>query len=385
MKTEAFGKGISGDYSGSDAPSAICISGGDMQLKYVFIHGTAGWGSYDKRYEKMPYWGMRGGDLISYLNEKGFDSYAASVSPFGSAWDRACELYAQIFGKTVDYGSCHSKAFGHERFGRDYSECPLIRDLTDDTKLVLIGHSFGGTTARMFAELMAHGDEGERTSAGEDDISPLFMGGMEHRIHAVAAVAAALNGNSVFEMLEDPDFDPGSVKVPWWSRYFGSRMTNKLQEETDGRDFRDCGDYDMQIDQALLLNRRMGTLPDVYYISVPCAFTKRRGDRYVPQKGMEPFFVMRSFQMGQYTGTTKGGTRIDRRWGKNDGRVNTISEISPFGAPRKHLDPDNLKPGVWNVYPVYNGDHMSLQGGLVHKKNIRSFYADMLAMISAAA
>ena len=65
-----------------------------MELKYVFIHGTAGWGSYDKRYEKMPYWGMRGGDLITYLSEKGFDSYAASVSPYGSTWDRACELYA---------------------------------------------------------------------------------------------------------------------------------------------------------------------------------------------------------------------------------------------------------------------------------------------------
>ena len=36
-----------------------------MKLKYVFIHGTAGWGSYDKRYEKMPYWGMRGGDLMA--------------------------------------------------------------------------------------------------------------------------------------------------------------------------------------------------------------------------------------------------------------------------------------------------------------------------------
>ena len=37
----------------------------------------------------------------------------------------------------------------------------------------------------------------------------------------------------------------------------------------------------------------------------------------------------------------------------------------------------------WNVYPVYKGDHMSLQGGLLHKKNIRSFYTDMLTMISA--
>ena len=162
-----------------------------MKLKYVFIHGTAGWGSYDRQYEKMPYWGMRGGDLIGYLNEKGFDSYAASVSPFGSAWDRACELYAQLYGKKVDYGISHSNAYGHGRFGRDYTECSLIKDMTDDTKLVLIGHSFGGTTARMFAELMAHGDEKEWDAAKDGDLSPLFLGGMEHKIHSVVAVSCA--------------------------------------------------------------------------------------------------------------------------------------------------------------------------------------------------
>ena len=138
------------------------------------------------------------------------------------------------------------------------------------------------------------------------------------------------------------------------------------------------------IDQALRLNERMGTLPDVYYFSVPCSFTKRIGDRYVPEKGMEPFFVMRSCQIGQYTGMTKGGTRIDRNWKENDGRVSTVSEVSPFGAPRKLLESDNLKPGIWNVYPVYHGDHMSLQGGLLHKKTIRSFYLEMLSMIGSA-
>lgn len=355
-----------------------------MKLKYVFIHGTAGWGSYDKRYEKMPYWGMRGGDLIGFLNEKGFDSYAASVSPFGSAWDRACELYAQLWGKKVDYGSSHSKTYGHDRFGRDYTGCSLIPDLTDDTKLVLIGHSFGGTTARMFAELMAHGDEEERAAAKDGDISPLFLGGMEHRIHSVAAVACALNGNSAFDMLADPDFDLKSVKVPWWSRYFGKRMSDSLQTETDGRDIRDSGDYDMQIDRALVLNGRMAALPDVYYYSVPCSCTKKSGDRYIPERGMEPFFVMRSYQIGQYTGMTKGGTKIDHEWNENDGRVSTVSELLPFRAPGRRLDPDNLKPGIWNVYPIYKGDHMSLQGGLLHKHDIRNFYLDMLSMIKAA-
>lgn len=355
-----------------------------MKLKYVFVHGTAGWGSYDSRYEKMPYWGMRGGDLIAYLNEKGFDSYAASVSPFGSARDRACELYAQIYGKKTDYGISHSKTFNHERFGRDYTECPLIPDLDEDTKLVLIGHSFGGTAARLFAELMAHGDEEERAAAKDDDLSPLFTGGKEHKIHSVAAVTCALNGNCSFDMLNDPDFDLNGVKVPWWSRFFGKRMTDRLQSETDGRDAKDSADYDMQIDQARLLNEKMGTLPHVYYYSVPCSYTEKRGDRYVPRKGMEPFFVMRSYQIGQYTGMTKGGITIGKEWNENDGRVSTVSETAPFGAASVKLDPKHPRPGVWNVYPVYNGDHMSLQGGLLHKNDIRSFYLDMLTTISAA-
>jgi len=30
-------------------------------LQYIFVHGLSGWGSYDDRYRRMPYWGMRGG------------------------------------------------------------------------------------------------------------------------------------------------------------------------------------------------------------------------------------------------------------------------------------------------------------------------------------
>ena len=29
--------------------------------QYIFVHGLSGWGSYDKAYERMPYWGMQGG------------------------------------------------------------------------------------------------------------------------------------------------------------------------------------------------------------------------------------------------------------------------------------------------------------------------------------
>ena len=142
-------------------------------LKYVFVHGLSGWGSYDEAYRRMPYWGMRGGDLIAFLREKGVDCYASSVAPTGSAWDRACELYAQLVGTRVDYGVAHSRSFGHDRYGRDFSGCPLLPSW-EETRLVLLGHSFGGATVRLFSELLAHGDAREQAATALDEISPFF-------------------------------------------------------------------------------------------------------------------------------------------------------------------------------------------------------------------
>ena len=51
------------------------------------------------------------------LNEKGIEAYAPAVGPLSSAWDRACELYAQLMGTRVDYGEAHSKMHGHNRYG----------------------------------------------------------------------------------------------------------------------------------------------------------------------------------------------------------------------------------------------------------------------------
>ena len=106
------------------------------RLDCIFVHGLSGWGSYDAAYRKMPYWGMRGGDLIAFLREKGFACYAASVSPTGSAWDRACELYAQLAGARVDYGIAHSPVFHHKRYGHDFLGCPLIPSWDEETRLV---------------------------------------------------------------------------------------------------------------------------------------------------------------------------------------------------------------------------------------------------------
>ncbi|MBO7690723.1 MAG: hypothetical protein J6T14_07845, partial [Clostridia bacterium] len=82
-----------------------------MIVSNVFVHGYMGWGSYDAQYKVMPYWGMFTGDLLKRLNKACFACYAASVAPQGSAWDRACELYAQLAGTRTDYGAAHATLF----------------------------------------------------------------------------------------------------------------------------------------------------------------------------------------------------------------------------------------------------------------------------------
>ena len=356
------------------------------KLTYIFVHGLAGWGRYDKQNARMPYWGMRGSDLMAHLREQGFDCYAASVAPFGSAWDRACELYAQIAGTRVDYGKAHAEAMGHDRFGRDFAGDPLIPAWNNDTRLVLLGHSFGGATVRLLSELLANGDEAERAATDAADLSPFFAGGMAGRIHTLVALSAPLNGTTAYDLFEDPSFNPKAVETPFVGKLAAIMMERGLRVKPDGRDPRDYAAYDMHVDRALELNERISTLPHVYYISVPCSTTVALpSGTHIAKHQTEPLFLRRSFQIGAYTGTTAGGTEIDTSWCENDGLVNTISEKAPLGAPSKPFDRKDIEPGLWNVVPTLEGDHMWLKGGLMHKHDVRGFYLNLLGLIDSLA
>ena len=50
------------------------------------------------------YWGDKL-NIRQDLEENGYESYEASISAFGSNYDRAVELYYYIKGGTVDYGA----------------------------------------------------------------------------------------------------------------------------------------------------------------------------------------------------------------------------------------------------------------------------------------
>ena len=155
--------------------------------------------------------------------------------------------------------------------------------------------------------------------------------------------------------------------------------------EKDGRIDSDYAAYDMYIDNALKLNETITTYDDTYYFSFACTATvKNKDGNHSPEKKiMESLFTSSSEEMGKYTGTTKGGFVIDESWQENDGLVNTVSALAPSSAPTTPFEEGNTVKGVWNIMPIYHGDHMSLQGGMTKINDVKDFYVEHLSMINS--
>ena len=346
---------------------------------FVFCHGLSGWGSYDRQNKYLKHWGMRTGDVLEYLNSQGFNCVSASVAPHGSAWDRACELYAQLSGSVVDYGKEHSERCKHERFGTDYSKNPLIEKWDSENKINLLGHSFGGATVRLMCELLANGSEAEINATDESDVSPLFTGGKADWINSITALASPHNGTTAYDI--DHEEEAGSKMQNWLSGI----MANANNPEEDGRAEYDFANYDMFIDNALELNSKIEALENVYYFSYPCnSSIKQEDGTYIPDEDKtEAMFVRSGILMGKLTETTPKGFVVDESWFMNDGLVNTISARAPFEAPQKDFEEGNVERGIWNIMPIYDGDHMSLQGGFTIKNDVKDFYLKHLELINS--
>ncbi len=359
-------------------------SGWKTNYTYVLVHGLSGWGQFDFQYKFMPYWGMFGGDLVKYLDKQDIKAVAPSVNPHGSAWDRACELYAELTGTRVDYGEAHSKAMGHDRYGEDFTGKGLLENFDSTHKINIVGHSFGGATIRLFSEILANGAPDEIAATG-DNTSPFFQGGKGDYIYSITTLAAPHNGTTAYLVNEDGDPNPPTGFSGFIEKIFNGAMAKANSEEGDGRSANDYANYDMDIDNAHALNATITTLPHVYYFSYACSSCDKQADgTYAPDNSItDVTFRKPARAMGVFSGVTKGGIVLDGTWQENDGLVNTISALAPSSAPSKIFDKANIEPGVWNIMPVMKGDHMSPNGGLFKNNNIRPFFTDLISMINS--
>ena len=396
----------------------------------VFVHGLFGWGQRDKIFRIMPYWGMTTGSLPDYLATQGYETYAASVGPLSSAWDRACELYAQLVGARTDYGVKHAQDFGHERYGIDY-ETPLFDGWGTERAVNLVGHSFGGATTRLFLEILTNGcpEEVAAAKAAGVEPSPFFLGGKGGWVHSLTAIAAPHNGTTFIESNSDftkftADLTTAAAKALGLSSLkgvydfqldqFGIRKDdNETFSQALDRvlrsDFLSHNDnafLDLTIDKSLEINKGIEIQPNVYYFSYAGDQTSTdplTGNHYptvsaIPSNGMCALMMPGSVNMGKYYDKyTAGGIYIDQSWLPNDGLVNTVSALYPTTTDKNTtecLKRDGtqgwvnydgysdiaFQPGIWYVMPVTRADHMQFVGGIANKSIIEThlFYRNLM-------
>ena len=384
--------------------AAANTQSGATRYPTVYVHGLMGWGEHDQIYSAVPYWGLST-DLMPYMTSKGYESYAASVGPLSSAWDRACELYAQLTGTTVDYGAAHAAEYGHARYGATYDK-PLFAGWSASKKINLVGHSFGGATIRLFLDILADGSAEEQAAAkaAGTEVSPFFEGGKADWVYSLTTLAAPHNGTTFLECCDNmaqfaAEASTAMAKLLGISDFKGVydfqleqfgfyRKDGETVLEALDRvlhsDFLSHNDNvfrDLTIDRALELNDDIEIQPNVYYFSYAGDKTRQStltGER-TSAVDMTPLFVPFANQMcGYYDQTTAGGFRIDKSWAPNDGLVNTVSALYPTDSAGRCLTQSGktgyvqqdgysnvgYQPGVWNVMPVRHYDHGNFIAGM---------------------
>ena len=392
----------------------------ENEYPFVFVHGMGGWGAYEEN-APMPYWGGMGFDglkmstsdtnIVDILNSYGVETYEASVGPFSSAWDRACELYAQLTGTVVDYGEAHSKEHNHERYGYSYEGKALMGENWDlTTPINIMGHSFGGPTVRLFASLMYYGDETETAATGEET-SPLFKGGHDV-IHSCTTFSSPNDGTPIADFLVDLKLIAliafagnllGTLfgdNVMMWSLRFGhfgitppegqDRAKFSIRNIVNFYNANDNCGYDMTIDGARKLNEKINVAPNTYYYSYTAIATKENA-LGMQQLQTASLFSFSSLVLSLYEGKTLDGVEMTKEWAISDGIVPYASAKCPMkdlGTAKSYSEAmangEEILPGRWYMMdPLMDFQHASYMGTIGWPTSVEDFYTSYINMVNS--
>ncbi len=358
----------------------------------IMVHGLFGWGNNELY--GINYWGGEN-SLKDILTQNGYTVFTPTIGSISSNWDRACELYAYLKGGTVDYGEAHSRKEGHARYGRTYPGVyPALGTSSSNgiNKVHLIGHSMGGQTVRVLAQLLTNGDANEINS-NSTNVSPLFTGN-HHWIDSITTIATPHDGSQ--EDSKQESFEPAvhrffaamasktgiidstnpcfDFRLDQWGLkkqpnesfedYYRKVFTSNIWKET-----KDLSIWDLSQEGSKELNSWVKAQDDIYYFSIACVDTHKDliTNYQVPNINMNPLLLKSSRYMGRYTNSTPGKVKVDSSWWRNDGIVSVRSAIAPHEGSKDAIVNYNPnvapKKGVWNYMgEINNIDHIEVVG-----------------------
>lgn len=365
----------------------------------ILVHGFLGVGTDNYFSYLYQYFGSFTKDLRKHwINDLGYEVYQPALGPFTGMWERSCELYAYIFGGTVDYGVYHSKLHGINRFGRTYPG--VLGDLGEPgnhAKVNLIGHSFGGPTVTMFSWIMTEGCKEELDATPADEVSDFFKGGKGDLIHSVSTLSATNRGTTAtlfagdkllgtiskvlatagayagdkIDKIYDLYFDPWNLMedpATCTDKSLGKNMEEKKAGIASYVDSAEGGQiwFEMKPTVSDKMLEGWKANKNTYYIAHPArgTHTNKHGTE-TPDTHIFPLFMLTGFIMGNYTNKYAG---IGKDWLPNDGIVNVPSMGAPKGVDQVQVETtEGIKPGIWNVLPTHNWDHQGWAGMFIGK------------------
>ncbi|MEJ7536494.1 YSIRK-targeted triacylglycerol lipase [Staphylococcus hominis] len=340
----------------------------------ILVHGFNGFTDDINPNVLSHYWGGDKLNIRQDLEQNGYNAYEASISAFGSNYDRAVELYYYIKGGTVDYGAAHAERYEHERYGKTYEG--VYKDWQPGQKVHLVGHSMGGQTVRQLEELLRNGSQEEieyqKTHGG--DISPLLQGGHDNMVSSITTLGTPHNGTHAADELGNEAlvrqvvFDLGKRLGNKNSRVdFGLSQWGLKQQPGESYisyllrvknsklwQSKDNGFYDLTRDGATDLNRKTSLNPNIVYKTYTAEATHPTliGKQKADYNMFLPFTV---------TGNVIGKA-TEKEWRENDGLVSVISSQHPFNQAYTEATDTNQK-GIWQVTPTkHDWDHVDFVG-----------------------